>query len=250
MSWFIGEELQGRMFLMDDCTPFGIEFPEEYLRLLKKYNKDVRVFDANELAEDLAILSDVQEPVTLLGKGGALAYALLSRSGFRPDFCLADIQRFYEKTKGEKKARIRYEMLSIPEKPGNTVIDDVIASGETFGFAAYKMGLQEPDAMVMIISGDKRGGGRTKEGSTVNMVKDAYASRMASSTSGFPAIFSFRAMLRGLKYDAKYRSWFCGKYAGGNEAALRSVLNGVSTEPFELLYREPMQFIKEFGGRA
>ncbi len=226
------------MFVLDDSKPFGLRIPEDYLEILKRRNK-VKVLDAGTLAEDLFILTDNdKEPVTLVGNGGVLTYTLLSRLGFRPDFLLVNVRRNYK-----NGSLAGYEVDGSAASP--KFIDDVIASGGTINAVASRFGLK-PDVYSLVISGDRRGSFRQKEGSTVRNTGRIYATKVVNYENGFPAIFSSRFLLKKVRDDRDYRAYF-SKYVEDVSPVL-TMLRRMDLTPFELLEREPKQFIKEYGG--
>lgn len=221
--------------MLDDGRPFGLEIPEDYLKILKKRNK-IKVLDVTTLAEDLFLLTDSdKEPVTLVGNGGVLTYTLLSRLGLRPAYSIVRVKRNYRDG--------RYEVDG--DLPTRLLIDDVIASGGTVNAVVDKFNLKNPDLYSLVISGDTRGSFRQQEGSTVRNTGNVSAAKIVRYENGFPAIFSSRFLLKKVRDDPEYRSYI-SKYVDGISSVL-STLRRMDLAPFELLEREPQQFIREYG---
>ncbi|MFQ5647693.1 MAG: phosphoribosyltransferase [Candidatus Aenigmatarchaeota archaeon] len=182
--------------------------------------------------------------MSVLGNGGALVYAMLSRLGFSPEYNFIGIERAYGKSNG--KTDISYSITKeVP--PNSRIVDDVIASGSTVNFAIKELGINRPDMLALVMSGDTRNQYREEEGSTVRNVERVYAAKSVDYRGGFPAIFSARFLLKKVKEGNGYRRYL-SKYVDGRVDEVAGLLKGVETGPLDLLYREPETFIKEFGG--
>jgi len=246
-SLIVGAEEKGRMFVLDDATPFGVRLPSDLLALLKEYNR-VKVLDAAGLAEDLYLLADRPDvPVTAVGSGAILTLALLSRMGCRPDYNIVGVERIYGKPLCNERASISFRLTQIA-KLNPRLVDDVVASGSTINYVMTELGIREPpDVLALVLSGDTRGEYREADGSTVKNVSAVYVARSVASTDGGrPAILSARFLLKKAREDASYRRYL-DKYAGGRAEELLELVRGVDTKPFDLLYNDPIAFLKEFG---
>ncbi|MFH1294503.1 MAG: phosphoribosyltransferase [Candidatus Aenigmatarchaeota archaeon] len=240
----IGEEVESRMFILDDASPFGIDLPEDLISLLKRNNK-LKILDAEKLAEDLYLLTEeVDEPVTVLGNGGALVMALLSRLGYRPDFNLVGIERRYGNSDG--RTIIDFEITRSAD-PRQRLVDDVIASAGTINYAIRELGIDEPEALALLISGDRRSQFREEYGSTVRNVSGVTAARSVCWKSGYPAILSARFLLKKVRDDPGYGKYL-SRYVNGQIDDVRAMVDRMDLGPFDLLYENPDGFIKQFGG--
>lgn len=215
-----------------------MQIPESYLEQLGRKNKS-KVLNATALAEDLFCLISGETPVNLVGNGGVLTYVLLSKLGYKPDFSVINVKRVYQNGKP-----------AIYQVNGNSssqvLMDDVIASGETVNSVIDRSGILNPDVYSLMISGDTRSSFREKEGSTVRNTRNVYSARIVRSENGFPAIFSSRFLLKGVRDNPGYRSYL-SKYVDTVSSVL-GALRKMDLTPFELLEREPEGFIKEYGG--
>lgn len=243
MSWFIGSEERSRLFILDDISPLGIELPDEMLSLLKQYNK-TKILDSESLAEDLYLLAEGDDPVTVLGNGGALTYVLLSRIGYRPDYSFVGMKRSYGKRRSGK-TDIKYD-ITPNGKAWDRILDDVVAGGGTVNFAIRELGLNKPEMLLLVLSGEKRGEFRCKEGSTISNVDRVVSPVSVRYNRGFPAIFSARYLLKKVPDDRGSRRYL-SKYIGGRVDEFVGIAEGVDIEPLDMLYRDPDLFIKEFG---
>ena len=231
------------MFVLDDVSPFGIELPDGMLSLLKQYNR-TKILNSESLAEDLCILSDGDYPVTVLGNGGALTYALLSRIGYNPEYSYVGMRRTYGRKK-DGSIDIRYKMTR-NSRAWNRILDDIVAGGGTVNFAINEMGLDRPEVMLLVLSGENRGEFRCKEGSTVRNVGRVISSVSVKYNSGFPAIFSARYLLKKVPEDPGSRKYL-SKYVGGRVDEFVDIAERIDIEPLDILYNDPDLFIKEFG---
>lgn len=239
MSAFIGDTEYGELFILDDAEPFGISIPKAYVGLLKERNK-VKIMRAEELAEDLFVLAGNEDKITAVGSGGVIVYTLLRRLGYDADPSLVRMKRKY--MKGELDG---YEI-----EGGNAtgvLVDDVIGSGGTLAYLSQFYGLESPSAYCLVLSGRLGGIYREKDGSTVKNIGSVCASReVKRGDGGFPAIFSSRFLLKRVREDYDYRKYL-SRYVS-DISRVAGLINDIDLSPFELLEKEPQQFIKEYGG--
>lgn len=247
MNYFIGDEVEGNMFILDDATPLGIEFPKAYLDVLKRNNRKVEVLDAAQLAEDLLIIAD-ERPVTLLGRGGILVGSLLRQKGFVQPFGFVDVERRYAASNGQ--VEISYLLGERSGEIAPVFVDDVIASGNTLNFALRELEARGSDAWALVLSGNTRGGYREAAGSTVQNTNNVYAARQVSRRDGSKsAILSARYLLRGVRDNPGYRRYLM-KYVGADGMVeVMGILRGLDLGPYEMLYAEPRRFLEAFGRR-
>ncbi|MBI2578595.1 MAG: hypothetical protein HYW26_02685 [Candidatus Aenigmarchaeota archaeon] len=249
MNYFIGEKVEGSIFVLDDAKPFGIKFPDDYEKLLRKNNGTLRVIDAEELTFYLMYFMETstgQKPVTLIGKGGALTGVLLRRRGFSKQMSFADVERTYSSDGNGTK--INYRIISCDDELYPRIADDVIASGTTLNFLMRELGLRESDVYTLVLSGDTNSGWRDATGSTLANSRNVYAAAVALRPNAKPAIFSTRYLLYGVKNNPRYRDYLA-KYVGGeqNVRSILPMLREIDLSPFDLLYKEPREFLRKYG---
>lgn len=238
MNAFIGDTEYGEVFILDDAEPFGISIPKAYVGLLKEQNK-VKILRAEELAEDLFILTNGETRATAVGSGGIVVYALLKRLGYDADFSLVKMRRKYQR--GELDGYV------IENGSANDVLlDDVIGSGGTLAYLSQFYGLASPSVYCLVISGRLSGAYREKDGSTVKNIGSVYASReVKRGDGGFPAIFSSRFLLKRVREDYDYRKYM-SKYIS-DVLRVSGLIKDMDLSPFDMLEKEPLQFIEEYG---
>ncbi|MBS3148296.1 hypothetical protein J4219_05405 [Candidatus Woesearchaeota archaeon] len=237
------------LFILDDVTAFGINYPAELIERLCVCN-ETTLLSAEELATQLASILPPLPAATLSG-GGVITYTLLKRAGYKtPLEEIASVERTYREGIPECRTQTGIERTDV------LLIDDILASGQTL--YALLEGKTIPLAAFLLAStnvskGNK--GYRIREKSTLPSVEQLYCAKLVNGTqvngcNKKPAILSLRYLLTKAIDNEDYKTNYLSKKFGGIEPAKRiaELIRGIDREPIEILRRDPMQFIQRYGG--
>lgn len=232
-------ELFADLFILDDLTPFGIKIPAELFGCFKK-SGEIKALNAEDLALELSdLIKENDANPLVLGGGGILTYALMSRFSYKRDPEFVKIKRFYKYSPGEKRPRIEFK---VDGRIGSSkfCIDDIVASGSTINQIGDNL-----TCATLLTSLQCRGGYRKKEGSTINKVSKLFTAQGVNNKKGFPAIFSMRFIAMQTA-DQKDYVEYLSKYS--ETGTLLEIVKEIDKSPLELLYQDPIKFIKTYGG--
>ncbi len=209
---------------------------------MKQENRrGVKFIDVEDAIQNLYCLMPETESIELLGSGGVLVFTLLSRLGYSPKFNTIGAERRYTNS--------GIEYIISGDYLGGSLLDDIVSGGGVVNAVISKFGITSPDVFVALISANSSRGRFRERSSGVQNVRNVYAGTSVNSNDGGPpAIFSTRFILMKLKKDPRYRKYF-SKYTGNRMDEFMNGVGFVDTSIFELLYSDPSQFMKKYGGK-
>lgn len=249
----------GTLFLLDDISGLGIEYPKELITTLEKNNSPLIVYQAQELAENLVTILPESRELGVIEGGGLLAYVFLYRAGYQNlPSGLIRVERKY--LFGRPVARL----IEFPLTKCTLILDDILASGQTLRSAVNYQISEYPDrntefACLLASSNIPKGekGYRKRERSTIQGVDKMYSSQFVNGLfmdeenktgNKKPAILSLRYLITKAVDEQDYGKEYLSKKFGGIETAkkIQKLVKEINREPIDLLRNDPIKFLETY----
>jgi len=243
------------LFLFDDVTGLGIDYPPDLVKILSKNNEPTVIYDAQELANDLAGLLPISMNLTVLDGGGVLAYLFLKKAGYEGSVRdIVKVERNY--ISGKPFCSLEGKFNFFPE----LIIDDILASGQTLITALKSCEVTSEFACLLASSNITKGeqGCRIRERSTIEGISKMYCSQFVNGPSRQgggnmkPSILSLRYLLTKAIDNNDYSEGYLARKFGGLERAkeICSLLNEINREPIDVLRKDPWAFLRAYGEKV
>ncbi len=242
----------GALFIFDDVSALGMEYPSELIQALQDNNQPAFVVDALELAGKIAP-SIPSENVTALNGGGILSYLFLKMKGYSGELKdVITVLREYSAGRPDCK------LVSTPRSETNLLIDDILASGQTIRTAIGQLENQSLELVCLMASANIPKGNvnyRCREGSTIPGVNKLYCAKFVNGPlekptgNRKPAILSLRYLLTKALDNQDYAEGYLAKKFGGRKRAveIQEAIRTVNREPIDLLRRNYRDFLQAYG---
>lgn len=222
---------------------------------LEQNNKPFRIFDAQELAQDLYKLVPISDEISIFDGGGVLAYLFLKRAGYQG--------RAKEVLRVKREYTDGKPVAVLQEKPvlkSEICIDDILASGQTLRVVLEEYGSLIEFVCLLASSNIPKGRDkyRERQRTTVSGVKKLYCAQFVNGcpieTGGNlkPAILSLRYLVTKAIDNQDYQQNYLARKFGGpeNVEKLTKLLKGVNRAPLDLLRRNADEFLRKYGAEV
>ena len=228
--------------------------------MLSEFNSPTKVFDAQELANDLVTVLPSSQNLAVLDGGGVLAYLFLKRAGYKGTFgSICSVSRRY--IDGRPVCEVQQGLSEKPE----LIIDDILASGQTLTSLLEPKNtldrsgdLETGFGCLMASSNVPKGnkGYRFRDKSTIGEIDTLYCpqfvngNRDQNNGNRKPAILSLRYLLTKAIDNDDYTTGYLARKFGGqkNAAKIADLVLGIDRSAIDLLRSNPIEFLQQNGG--
>ena len=229
-----------------------MQYPQELIDALTRYNFPCRILNAQELANSLVRIIPANEQPTLFDGGGILSYLFLRRAGYQADLKeIVNTQRTYPL--GVPSCRL----TSFPSRTPRILIDDILASGQTVSALLNQLKCPDLDLICLLASSNIPAGGseyRKREGSTVPRVSVLYCAQLVNGVPNKgvankkPAILSLRYLITKAVDNEDYNKTYLVKKFGGiaTTQKIQEAIRQINREPIDLLRSDPTRFLERY----
>jgi hypothetical protein len=243
----------GKLFVFDDVTPLGIDYPKELIDVLIDNNQPCSLLSAEELARQLTPSLPVSDKLAVLAGGGILSYLFLKNSGYQGELLpeLVYVARTY--TNGVPSC-----VLNAKAKDAKIFLDDILASGRTIAKVVENYSQGDYSMIALLASSnvpkgvpDNEKKFRERQRSTIPGIEKLYCSLFVNGElKQKPAILSLRYLITKALSNGDYTKNYLAKKFGGVESSLEiaEILKKVDAEPLDYLRADPIAFLKNYGG--
>ncbi len=242
----------GALFIFDDVSALGMEYPPELIQALQDNNQPAFVVDALDLAGKISPLVP-PEKVTALNGGGILSYLFLKMKGYSGELNeVITVLREYPAGRPDCK------LISAPRGETNLLIDDILASGQTISTAIAPLDNKSLEVVCLMASVNiptGKGNYRCRECSTISGVSKLYCAKFVNGPlerptgNRKPAILSLRYLLTKALDNQDYAKGYLAKKFGGWKRAveIQEAIRIVNREPIDLLRKNYRDFLNAYG---
>ncbi len=193
----------------------------------------------------------VKDRMLITSGGGVMAYLFLRRAGY-----LGKTDRIIE-VKRVYRGGIPFCSLDqrIEEKP-ELIIDDIISSGQTISTIIKEAQLTDLELICLLASSNIDKGGniyRNRKGSTIEGVDRLYCAQLLNglpnkcTRNQKPWILSMRYLIT-KAIDTDYESYLSKKFGKEGALKIKEEVSKMNREPIDYLRKDPIGFLKRYGG--
>ena len=244
---------KGKLFIFDDVSPLGIDFPNELIDALMSNNQPCSLLDVQELAKQLIPSLPVNDKLAVLTGGGVLSYLFLKKSGYQGELLpeLVDVTRTY--TNGVPNC-----VFNTTAKNAEIFLDDILASGRTIAKVVENYPQANYSMIALLASSNVPKGNpdnekkfRERQRSTIPGIEKLYCGLFVNGElKQKPAILSLRYLITKALGNGDYTKNYLAKKFGGVEKSLEiaQILKKVDAGPIDCLRADPMAFLRNYGG--